>query len=356
MTATGLAVGIATQTTVYGEDTDYWIVPEGGGDTSALVATDGPQFGDVHETTATMESIDGVRYATPVLSAVRFTEGPSDNANVLFVGIIPRDGMGAVSGVSPSALTVDDAPGTPTREWRGEAVLSDSAASQLGVAANGDTMVRTDGEAFSVVSIESGTAATDLPIAVVHLSDLQRITGAEEFDSADQFLVSTSRPGVQGALESIHPQASVDTRADLTTRQVIETDTALAMAVGAFGVTFVVGALFMLMTAGLNVTADAATIGTLSAIGISKRSQATLAGTQTILTAICGGILGAGLGLGALVVINEVVTRTVLSVPVVSVHPAFALYGIGAALVIGLVSVPYVRYLLRQIGAEEVLH
>jgi putative ABC transport system permease protein len=294
-----------------------------------------------------------------VLSAVRYVEGPTDGANVLFVGIIPRDGMDSIAGISAEGLTVPETIGEPDREWRGEAVLSESAAVQLGVDGGAGTnttrTVQVDGNTFQVTHIAQSGAATELPIALVQLTDLQRLTGGTEFDTADQYLVSTTDPGVRNELEAIHPQSSVNTRADLTARQIVETDTALAIGIGAFLITFVVGTLFVVMTAGLELTTDAATIATLSAIGISRRSQQMLAGGQTLFVTLLGGAIGAGLGLGSLYLINAIVSQAVLSVPIASTHPALVVYGVLASLVIGLITLPYVRYLIGQINAEEVM-
>jgi putative ABC transport system permease protein len=353
--ASGLAVGLATQTTVYGDNVDYWIVPEGGGDTSALVAVDGPQFGEAHATTTRIESLDGVRYATPVLTTVQYVEGPDDGANLLFVGIIPREGMDSIAGLPVEGLTVPAVTDEPDREWHGEAALSESAAIQLGIESTGSEEMQVDGNTFQVTQITQSGAATQLPIALVQLTDLQRLTGSDEFDTADQYLVSTRDPGVRTELAAIHSQSSVNTRADLTAAQIAETDSALAIGIGAFLITFVVGSLFVVMTAGLELTTDAATIATLSAMGISRRSQLTLAGGQTLFVTLLGGIIGAVVGLGSLYVINSAVTRVALSVPFASTHPALVAYGVLASLVIGVIAVPYVRYLIGQISTEEVM-
>ncbi len=352
--ATGLAVGLATQTTVYGDDVDYWIVPEGGGDASMLVAVGGPQFGDAHATTERIEAIDGVTYATPVLSTVRFVDGPNGEAPILFVGVVPRENMGRIGGVSPDGLTAPERVNPPNREWHGDVVLSSSAAAQLGVDAE-STTIHTDGEPFQVRQIESQRAAADLPIALVQLTDLQGLTGGDEFDTADQYLVSTSEPGVRADLEALHPQSSVNTRADLTATQIVETDSALAIGIGAFIITLVIGTLFVVMTAGLELTSDVATVATLSAIGISTRSQLTLAGMGTLVMTVIGGAIGATVGLASLYAINAIVTQTILSVPVASVHPGLAVYGLLASVVIGLISLPYVRYLIGRIGGDGVM-
>jgi putative ABC transport system permease protein len=359
--ATGLAVGLATQTTVYGDNVDYWIVPEDGGDTSALVATDGPQFADAHATTAQIESIDGVSYATPVLSSVQFIRGPETDARVLMIGIIPREGMGRISGVSPAALSVTDPTTAAEHEWYGDAVLSSSAATQLGVTdpATGEgtdaATITTNGEAFTVRAIDDSGVTSDLPVAVVHLSDLQQVTGADEFDTTDQFLVSTTTASVQSELEAIHPQSAVDTRADLTARQIAETDTALAMALGAFIISVVIGSLFVIMTAGLELTTDRASMALLSAVGVSDRSRLVYVGSYTVLVVCLGGVVGAVGGLGGLVLINAVVSRTVLSISVASVHPALAVYGFAASVLIGVLTLPYLRYLLGRIHPEAVM-
>ena len=353
--ASGLAVGLATQTTIYGEDVDYWITPEGGGETSALVATGGPQFGEAHTTTAQIESLDGVNYATPVLSTVRFTEGPNESANVLFVGIIPRENMQTVSGVSTTGLSAGEIETPPDRDWSGEVVLSASAASQLGIAGDSHESIHTDGATFDTITIDEASTGPDLPIAVVQLTDLQQLTGGAEIDTADQFLVSTTDSAVRTDLETVHDQSSVNTRADLMVTEIIDTDAALAIGVGAFLITFVIGTLFIVMTAGLELTTDAATMATLSAIGVSGRSQMALAGVQTLLVTLIGGIVGAGFGLGSLHGINAVVSRAVLPVPVASTHPAIAVYGVLAAVVIGVITLPYIRYLLGRIGPDEVM-
>lgn len=357
--ATGLAVGLATQTTVYGDDVDYWIVPEDGGESSALVATDGPQFAEAHETTTRIEALDGVTYATPVLSAVQLVSAPGADARVLVVGIIPREGMGPISGVSPAALSVPP-PSTANEEpWYGEAVLSSSAATQLGATARtaeGEPpTIEINGEPFTVRSVDDSGVTTDLPVAVVHLSDLQQLTGADEFDTTDQFLVSTTDASVRAELAAIHPQSSVDTRADLTARQIAETDTALAMAVGAFVISVVIGSLFVVMTAGLELTTDRASMALLAAIGISGRSRLLYIGAYTLVIVCLGGLIGALGGLAGLVAINTIVSRTVLSISVASVHPALALYGFGTAVVIGLLTLPYLRYLLGRIDPEGVM-
>jgi hypothetical protein len=50
-----------------------------------------------------------------------------------------------------------------------------------------------------------------------------------------------------------------------------------------------------------------------------------------------------------------VVARTVLSISVASVHPALAVYGFAASVLIGVLTLPYLRYLLGRIHPEAVM-
>jgi len=59
----GIGVGIATQSTVYGDNVDYWITPESEGSSSALIDTDAPRFGSVHPTTAELSEHESIAYA-----------------------------------------------------------------------------------------------------------------------------------------------------------------------------------------------------------------------------------------------------------------------------------------------------
>ncbi|RQH02274.1 FtsX-like permease family protein [Natrarchaeobius oligotrophus] len=349
---TGIGVGLATGTTVYDDDVDYWIVPETDGERSLLVATDQPQFGSVHETNDRIRSYEGVDVTSPVLAEVLRIERDDRSEFVLVVGVVNAPGLESVAGVSTDALSHDDphyANGTYDGEWTGEVVLSSGAAGLLD-AERGDEIAIEGEERFAVHDVDEGSSAGgNVPVAVVQLSELQTLTGASEHDQADQFVVGTTTPAVRDDLEGVYPTSEVLTRGELTATQVADSDLSLALALTALVVAISIGTLFVLTTTGLEIVADRNQLATMSTLGITTRSQLTLTGVQTVIVTAIGGLVGSVGGLGVIRVVNEIATRTVTTEPIAVSHYLFVVYGTVVALAVGMLSLPYVMLLTRHV-------
>ena len=349
---TGIGVGLATSTTVYDDDVDYWIVPETDGTSSPLIATEGPQFGSVHETNDRIAAIDGVDSSTPVLTEVQRIETDSASEFVLVVGVIGDEDIDRVAGVSTAGLTPGDpyyANGGYDGEWTGEIVLSGNAADVLG-ASTGDALTVGGNESFTVTNVDDGTDRVgDVPTAVVQLSELQTLSGAAGNDQAGQFVVSTNSPGVENDLDGIYDQSSVLTRSELTATQTIDSELPLALALAAFVVAVTIGTLFVVTTSGLELVADRTQLATMGALGISVRSQLVLVGVQTVATTALGGLLGGIGGLGAIWAINELAMLTITTEPIAASSLLFVPYGLGVGIVIGLLSIPWLLVATRRL-------
>ncbi|RQG96016.1 ABC transporter permease [Natrarchaeobius chitinivorans] len=348
---TGIGVGLATSTTVYDDDVDYWIIPDTDGDRSLLVATDQPQFGSVHDTNDRIRDHDDVTFSSPILAEVLRAEHGDHTEFVLVVGVINSDGLDQVAGVSTAGLTNDDPyydGGTAGGERTGEVVLSQSAANVL-ESQPGDRITISNAE-FTVEQTAAGeTAGADIPIALVQLSELQELTGADGYDQADQFVVGATTPGVQSELEGVYPESNVLTRGEMTATSVVDSDISLALSLAAFVVALVIGTLFVLTTAGLEIVADRTQLATMSAIGITTRSQLVLTGVQTILLTGIGGLVGSIGGLGLIWLTNAVAMETLTTEPIAVAHPLFVAYGVGVALLMGVLSMPYLLVLTRRV-------
>ncbi|ELY77532.1 ABC transporter permease [Natrinema gari] len=350
---TGLGVGLATSTTVYDDDIDYWIVPETDSPESPLIATDNIQFSSVHETNDRIRHYDGVDATTPVLAQVLRIESSNTAEYVLVVGIINTPELDRVVGVNSDLLTPQDpyyVTGEYNGKWTGEVVLSESAADIL-TAASGDAVTVAGNNTFTVTAIDNQSSSTgDMPTALVQLSELQRITGAAEYDQADQFVVSTNSPAMKNKLEGVYPRSSVQTRGELTANKVAESDLSLALAFTALVVSLSIGTLFVVTTAGLEIVADQQQLAVLSAMGLSVRSQLQLVGTQTVVLTGLGGMIGTIGGLAGIRLINIVAVRTITTEPIATSHPVFIIYGIGVALVVGLLSLPVLLLTARRVS------
>lgn len=350
---TGVGLGLATGATIYDDEVDYWIVPENAGQRSSLVATDGPQFGGVHDTTERLRATPDVDGATPVLAEVLRVESETGSEWVLVVGVVDGPGLDSVAGVETADLTDDDphyADGSYDGPWTGEVVLSGGAASVLGVE-HGDRLTVADNASFAVAAVDEGERSVgSVPTAVVQLSELQVLTGADASDAADQFVVSTTSPGVRDELAGLYPSSRVQTRGELTAAATLDSGLPLALAATAFVVALVVGTLFVVTTAGLELVADRRELATLSAIGLSTPSQLGIVGTQTAVSTLLGGALGGAGGLVGIRVVNVVATRTVTTEPVAVSHPLLALYGVGVAALTALLALPFLYAVTHRLS------
>lgn len=349
---TGIGLGLATGSTVYDDDVDYWIVPQDSGQRSSLVATDGPQFGAAHATTEQLRANPDIDGVTPVLSQVLRVKSERGAEWVLVVGIINGPGVDSVAGVDTAGLTPGDphyANGSQGGPWTGEVVLSGGAADLLAVS-DGDQLTIADNESFAVAAVDDGERQVgSVPTAVVQLSELQSLTGAARHDQADQFVVSTTTTGVREELAALYPSSSVQTRGELTAAATLDSGLALALAVSAFVVALVVGTLFVVTTAGLELVADSRELVTLSSLGLSTRSQLGIVGTQTAVSTLIGGAIGGLGGLGGIRLVNEVAMRTVTSEPVALFHPLLFGYGVGVATLTAGLAMPFLYVIVRRL-------
>ncbi|MDL0137997.1 hypothetical protein PNP85_00510 [Halobacterium salinarum] len=362
LTVSGVSVAVADQGSVVGSNVDYWVVPEGESSSTLPVAVGGPQFGDVHSVADQLTARDNIEYASPV--SLRLLELSHGNASeyVLVAGVIAHPDL-TIAGVNTNALTPGDpyyANGTYNGTRTGEVVLS-SGASDLLNASQTDTVSfptqTTTPQSFSVVDVTTGGASGlgSVPIAVVHLSELQAITGGTTGDTADQLLVATQSVDVRDDLSSLYEHSQVTTRSDTGIATVANSDLALALSGAGLLVALVVGVLFVATTMGLEVTTDRRLWATLTAIGFSARSRMLVLALQTCILAVIGGLLGAVLGRIGVFTANTAI-NSLLEDTVVAVYPLeFVPYALGIALGIAVLTTPYLLWLTSRGTVTETL-
>lgn len=365
---TSVSLGLAAQTTVHGEEVDYWIVPERATTQTTVVSVEGPQLGDVHARTDRIRAIEGVREATPVLIELVQVRTRESNTSeyILGIGVIPSDETNSIAGVSTEGLSPGDpyyAGGSYDGEFTGEVVFSPAAATLLNATA-GDALVVSSpasiriAQSFAVTAVsETGleTVRGQVPVGVFHLSELQAYTGAQSGDQADQILVHTNAPAVKPTLEQIYPEATVVTRTGVATRQVIAAELPLAVSLVALVVGVGVSGLFVATTMGLTVDADRRDLAVLATIGFTARSRLALIAVTTFTITLIGGVLGIGLGSLGIVLTNALVTTQLGAGPVALFHPVLIPYGLGIAITMGLVAAPYPLVIARQTDILEEL-
>jgi putative ABC transport system permease protein len=313
---------------------------------------------------------------------------------VVFVGVVgPPDSTQpqrnrSVAGVPVDPLTPGDpyyANGTYDGEWTGEVVLSGAAAEVLNASAgddvtpagtaldttdraterttrgaNGNMTGNATRRTFTVTHVANGSLTTGVgpaPVAVVHLAELQAATGAADGDQADQLLVSTNSPAIEGRIETLYPGTDVVTRAGLSTStdQLSTSSLPVAMGVAGIVVSVAVGALFVATLFGLDVLAGRDRLAALSAIGVAGRSQSLLVLTEVLTLCLLGGVTGTILGIVGIALVNAVAGELLGVSDVAVFRPELLGVGLAVAVLIGLLAAPYPLLLSRRLDLGEVL-
>lgn len=309
-----------------------------------------------------MSSDTGVAAGVPGVTA----GGSTDPQYVVVLGVVPGGDGQRVAGLPVRGLTDGDpyyADGSYDGRWTGEAVVSESAAESLApdgvrLSTGAELVVNeTDGERrFTVgeVAEAGGPGIGQLPVVVVHLGELQQLTGGTNGDVADQLLVSTDGSVTADELADAYPSTQVLTRGELLTSRAQSSGLPVAMAAAALIVTLVVGTLFLVTTVGFSVLADAESRAVLAAVGVSGRSRTVLVASETLATAGAGGLLGIGSWILTVVVVTALrATGTTLPF---AARPVFGLYGLVVALGVGIIALPPLLLVSRRTRAvREVL-
>lgn len=360
----GVGIGLADQGSVLGSNVDYWVTPETESSSTLPVNVGGPQFGSVHPVAASLSERSDVMYASPVLVTLANVGHGETDEYVLVAGVVAHEDL-EVMGVEAANLTAGDphyANGTYAGPRTNEVVISTATADLLNASRN-DTIAipnRTAGgipQNFTITGVSTGgtSGAGQFPIALVHLAELQSLTGATDSDTANQILVATNSQSVESHLAGLYDHSRVVTRSGSSVATVASSDLALALAAAGLLVAIIVGALFVATTMGLEVTTDRRLWATLAAVGFNTRSRTLLFISQTVFVTAVGGLIGVALGWGAITAINAAV-GSVFDATTVAVFTAeLAVAGLGLAVLVGLLTAPYLIWLIARGSITEAL-
>ena len=350
---TGIALGLTDGATVDQDDADVRVAPA---ESDSLAAVDGvekPQLGDANTRAERIRAQEGVDHASPVLVEPVSLESADGNesSRILLVGVVPDGESRTVAGLPTDELESGDphyANGSYDGLRRGEIVLSAAAADRLG-AESGDELTP-GGEqvpddvapSSTVTAVETaGDGETETPVALVHLSELQTLSGASDGELADEVLVWGDGAAAESAAADAYPESTVESVDRTNPSSLFEDELAFATSLLALVVGVAICASFVATTMGMTVNEDRRTLAVLESVGFTTRSRLAIVAVSTLLTTLCGAIAGVAIGAGGIYVVNRIASATVVSGAVAEVHPLFVPYAIVVALVAGLVAVPY---------------
>ncbi|MFP8954887.1 ABC transporter permease [Natrialbaceae archaeon A-arb3/5] len=352
---TGVAFALADGGVTSETDAEVTIAPESSGTLSSIDGVEEPRLGETNERADTIGSQDGVEHASPMLVEMGELETADDGDSqpVILVGVEPDETDRTVAGLSTAGLesdsgddATDGAAEIPSREI----VLSQAAAEQLGADEGDEVGVPAsdaDEEAaevsLTVTTVEetAGEREADVPVALVHLDSLQQFTGAASDEIADEVLVWGESDAAQLAAVDAYPDASVDVAESADPAALFDDGLAFAASFLSLIVGVTICASFVATTAGMSVNEDRRTLAVLESVGVPTAGRLTVVGISTLVTTLAGALLGVGLGVGGIHVVNAIADATLGSGAVALVHPLFVPYALVVALVSGLIAVPY---------------
>ncbi|ELY62800.1 hypothetical protein C489_21026 [Natrinema versiforme JCM 10478] len=187
---------------------------------------------------------------------------------------------------------------------------------------------------------------------MLHLSELQSITGADDDDLADQVLVETesgtSTAAAESAAADTYPTATIQSGSESDFGSIRSDDFALATSLVALVVAILICSLFVATSSALTIDRDRRTIAVLAAVGFSVRSRLAIVAITTLSLTLAGAVAGVVLGIVGISITNHVATATMAPRPIATLRPAFVPYAIGVALLAGVLALPYPLYLVAR--------
>ncbi len=274
---------------------DFWVVPADSDILDPIIGSGQIMLGDVHNGLETLLKDPSVKGASPVMNRIVYAK--SDNSNqisvVLAMGVVP----GAID-VMPASIDgfTEGDPYFYEGEWTSEAVVNRQMADLLGIGI-GDALyinISSDGLAtsrpFNVMNIVDTLEYSNYPSVVLHLSELQMITGQLEDDRADQIVVDG--PDAGPLLKLMYPQHLVLTGTEYVGHRIISDKRILPTAVASSLISFVLGVLFIGTTMVMSISEREGDMAVMKAIGISRLSILKEVFYESLLISTGGGLVG----------------------------------------------------------------
>jgi len=351
LVVTGIALSLADGGMTAADDATVRITPEDQSTLSSVDGVEGPRLGATNERASEIRAHDGVAHASPVLIETgRLEVADSDPQTVRLVGVVSDDEPRTVAGLPTDRLEAGDphyANGSYDGSRAGEIVLSRTAADRLDASAGDEVTVLTGPVRSANLSMTvTAVAETDggedgAPVALVHASELQSLSGAADGQLADRMVVWGDDDDARSAAADAYPDASVAVTGTADPTALFDDGLAFATSVIALVVGVTICASFVATTMGMTVDEDRRTLAVLESIGVPARGRLAVIAISTGITTLVGSFVGVGLGAAGIAAVNAAASATVAPGAVAQFHPLFVPYGIAVALLSGLVAVPY---------------
>ncbi|MCZ7393553.1 MAG: FtsX-like permease family protein [Candidatus Methanoperedens sp.] len=349
---TALAIGISVATAIllvsvavslnqnntsaFEKETDYWVIPSGSGVLDPVTNSEKTMLGNVHQQINAIKSNPDVKNATPILSKVIYAARKEPKV-VLGIGIIPDGNIF----IPADALSSGD-PYYYGKNRTFEVAINQQLSNLLGVKKGdyvylgGSANTLLNSTPFRVTATVDSAEFSTAPVAMLHLSELQELTGNLKGDRANQIIVKGGN--IQSLLQGYFPDAIVLSDAEYYAHSITDDKRTLATAIAITAVSFVLGVLFISTTMIFSVNEQQKEFSVMRAIGISDKSVIKIVMYESVMISIIGGIVGVVLGFSGKYALNAA-TSSLFEIDIVSsINPVIIIAAFSTAVVAGIVS------------------
>lgn len=318
------------------EQTDFWVIPAGSGAFDPVTNSEKTMLGNVHQRVDAIKSYPDVKAATPILNKVLYAAKKEPKV-VLGIGIIP-DGTTLIP---QEALSTGD-PGYYGKDWTREVAINQQLSNLLGVKKGDYIYLGASSNAvlnstpFKITYIQDFAEFSAAPVAVLHLSELQELTGNLKGDRANQIIVKGEN--LLPLLQAYFPDAIVLSEAEYYAHSITDDKRTLATAIAATFVSFVLAVLFISSAMIFSVNEKQKEFAAMRAIGISDKSIIKIVMYEAVMISIVGGGAGVLLAFSGRYALNAA-TRSLFEIDVVSsINPVIIIAAFSTAVIAGVIS------------------
>jgi putative ABC transport system permease protein len=317
-----------------------------------------------HGVAADIERTDGVKDARALsFQSVYVGTEPGEYETIVGAGIT-GDGSAFQTTRGQTFQTTDThyANGSYDGPMTNEILLDKRAADQLGVEVGdtvhvGGTLVAADNNEFTVVGISNDVARyLGTPTVMLHLSELQEVSGTTGTDPAATVLVTVEEgadeTAIQSELQEEYPEYEIRTNQEQF-ESVLRSQSALLASAFTIVVLAILGGIALVSNVlGLFVYQQREALAALRAVGVSTGLLLRVVVAQGLTIATLGAALGIAVAAPAVRGLNRVVV-SVTGLEFISMPPWTAAVGGGIALALGLVGALVAGLLVASVSPLE---
>ena len=345
--AIGISVGLAillvsisadlnqNNSAAFEEQTDYWIMPKGSSAIDPVTNSEKTLLGNVHLRIDEIRSFPGVNSATPILTKVIYA-AKDEPKLVLGYGIIPD----SIS-LTENVLTKGD-PYYYGENHTREVTINPGLSKLLGVKKGeniylgGSASSLKNSTPFKIMAIVDSPELSSSPVAILHLSELQELTGNLKGDRANRIIVNGNDLSLK--LQSLFSEAMILSEAEYLAHNIFDDKRILATAMAVTLVSFILSMLFISSAMFISINEKQKEFAIMRAIGISDWSIMKLVVYESVFISISGALAGLLIGYTGRYILNFTLAHILGTNLNYSINPIITGVVIFSAILAGLVS------------------